>query len=226
MSGTAAAEIDMVDVHKTYRVGEHQVHALRGLSMQIPPGRFVMLKGRSGAGKSTLLNVLAGLDRPDSGEITLAGQRVTGASEDALVDLRRHTVATIHQSFALLPLLTAEENVGVPLRITAVPAAQRDARVAELLQRTGLSPHAKQRPDELSGGQMQRVAIARALAGSPRVLLADEPTGQLDSHTGRSIMALLRELVEADGVTALVASHDAMLEQYVDDVLSIVDGHL
>ncbi|MGH3444031.1 MAG: ABC transporter ATP-binding protein, partial [Nocardioidaceae bacterium] len=158
------------------------------------------LKGRSGSGKTTVLNLLSGLDRPDHGHISVAGRDLDHATDNELLALRREAVATIHQNFALLPLLTAEENVGVPLRIGLVPTRERDRLVAGLLERSGLSDHAKQHPDELSGGQMQRVAIARALAQQPRVLLADEPTGQLDTHTGRTVMALLRELVDTDGV--------------------------
>lgn len=218
--------IDARGVEKAYRVGPRTVPALRGLDLLVQRGRFVMLEGRSGAGKSTLLNTLAGLDRPDAGEISLAGRRVTGASEDELVELRRTTVATIYQSFALLPLLTAEENVGVPLRMAGTPVRERDERVAELLEQVGLAKHAKQRPDELSGGQLQRVAIARALASRPQVLLADEPTGQLDTRTGNQIMGLLRELVDVDGVTALVVSHDRLLEHHVDEVLQLVDGRV
>lgn len=223
-NGSGGVGIELSDVVKTYRRGKLEVHALRGATMQVPAGQLVVLKGRSGAGKTTLLNLLAGLDRADGGRIVVAGVEVTAASADALVRLRRETVSVIYQHFALLPLLTATENVGVPLRITGTARAERDARVAELLHQVGLSKHAAQRPAELSGGQLQRVGIARALATKPRVLLADEPTAQLDSHTGAGIMALLRGLISKHRMTALVATHDPLIEQLADVVLHLVDG--
>lgn len=216
--------IRVAEVHKTFGSGRGRVAALRGASLGAEPGTMVTLKGRSGAGKSTLLNLIAGLETADDGEITVAGKPVTGTGEDELMRLRRETVSVIYQNFALLPLLTAEENVEVPLRIAKTPAGDRDVRVAELLDRVGLAAHAKQRPDELSGGQLQRVAVARALAVRPEVLLADEPTGQLDSHTARDVMKLLRAVVDDDGVTVLVATHDPMLEQYADTVVELADG--
>lgn len=221
-----SAQIDVSGVHRTYRRGRVRVPALRGVTFTVPPGRLVALKGRSGAGKSTLLNLLAGLDRPDEGRIVIGDQDVTASGDDDLVRLRRETVSVVYQSFALLPLLTAEENVGLPLRIAKVGRDQREQRVARLLQRVGLSSHAKQRPTELSGGQMQRVAIARALAIEPAVLLADEPTAQLDSQTGTVIMELLHQLVQERGMTALVATHDPLVEQRADGVLHLEDGRV
>ena len=214
------------DLHKTYRHERQDVHALRGVDLDVPRGRLLVVKGRSGAGKTTLLGLVAGLLRADSGEVDVDGRPVTRADEAELVEMRRHTVGVIHQDFALLPLLTAEENVGLPLRITRADPAERDRVVAGLLERVGLAAHARQRPDEMSGGQQQRVAIARALAISPAVLLADEPTAQLDSETGASVMALLRGLVDADGVTAVVATHDPEVEQFADEVVHLVDGRL
>lgn len=216
--------INLSDVHKTYHVGNQSVAALRGASVDVAAGTLAVLHGRSGAGKSTLLSLAAGLEFPDSGEIAIGGRRLGGASEEELVRLRRETVSVVYQNFALLPLLTAEENVGVPLRIAKLPAEQRDARVREMLERTGLSGHAKQRPGELSGGQLQRVGIARALAPGPEVLLADEPTGQLDSHTAREVLDLLRGLVDSEGLTALVATHDPVLTQHADEVFELADG--
>ncbi len=220
----ADAGIRVAGVHRTYGQGELAVHALRGVDLAVPAGRLVALTGRSGAGKSTLLRLVAGLDRPDDGRIVVAGTDVTAADDAALVALRRDVVGVIYQDFALLPLLTAEENVGVPMRITRTDPRTRDARVAELLDRVGLTGHARQRPDEMSGGQQQRVAIARALANRPRVLLADEPTAQLDSETGARIMELLGEVVHADGVTALVATHDPMIEELAETVWHLEDG--
>jgi putative ABC transport system ATP-binding protein len=214
------------DLHKTYHRGGGDVHALRGLDLDVPPGRLVVLTGRSGAGKTTLLTLLAGLRRADRGTVTVDGQVVTGAREQELVELRRHRVAMIHQDLALLPLLTAEENVGLPLRITRTDPAARDAVVTEMLTAVGLAPHARQRPEEMSGGQQQRVAIARALAIRPRVLLADEPTAQLDSETGAQVMELLRGLVTEHGTTAVVTTHDPTVEQYADTVVHLADGRL
>ena len=186
----------------------------------------VVLTGRSGAGKTTLLNLLAGLRRADEGVVEIDGHVVTEADEDDLVALRRGTVGMIHQDFALLPLLTAEENIGLPLRIARTESKRRDAVVAELLERVGLTQHARQRPDEMSGGQQQRVAIARALAHQPRVLLADEPTGQLDSETGAQVMDLLRRLVEEEGTTAVVATHDPAVAAFADAVVHLEDGRV
>ena len=214
------------ELHKTYRHGGRDVHALRGVDLDVAAGRLVVLTGRSGAGKTTLLNLLAGLRRADEGVVEIGGHVVTDADEDALVALRRGTVGMIHQDFALLPLLTAEENIGLPLRLTRTDPATRDARVAELLDRVGLGSHARQRPDEMSGGQQQRVAIARALASQPTVLLADEPTAQLDSETGSHVMELLRSLVAEEGTTALVATHDRVVEGFADAVVHLDDGRL
>ena len=214
------------DVHKTYRHGGVDVHALRGVDLVVEQGGILALTGRSGAGKSTLLNLIAGLLRADQGRIEVDGFDVTAARDPELIGLRRHTIGVIYQEFALLPLLTAEENVGLPLRITRTDPRERDAVVAELLARVGLSQHARQRPDELSGGQQQRVAIARALANRPKVLLADEPTGQLDSETGARVMELLRQLVEQEGTTAIVATHDPAIADYADSVVHLEDGRV
>jgi putative ABC transport system ATP-binding protein len=218
------AGINLSSVHKTYGQGTNAVHALRGLDLVVPGGRLVALTGRSGAGKSTLLSLIAGLKRADEGRILVGDTDVTAATEKGLVALRRDVVGVIYQDFSLLPLLTAEENVGVPMRIRRMDPRRRDQRVAELLDRVGLTGHARQRPDEMSGGQQQRVAIARALANEPRVLLADEPTAQLDSETGIRIMELLSEVVTLEGVTALVATHDPLIEEMADAVWHLEDG--
>ncbi len=214
------------DLHKTYRRGGADVHALRGVDLDVEAGQVLALTGRSGAGKSTLLNLVAGLLRPDQGSIEVDGLDLTSARESELIALRRDTVGVIYQEFALLPLLTAEENVGLPLRIRRTDTKERDRVVAELLERVGLSHHARQRPEELSGGQQQRVAIARALANRPRVLLADEPTGQLDSETGAQVMDLLRQLVEQAGTTAIVATHDPSVAGFADAVVHLDDGRV
>ena len=214
------------DVSRTFGSGDTAVHALRGVSLTVGEGQLVAVRGRSGSGKTTLLNVIGGLDVPTGGTVHVAGQDVTAMAERERVMLRRSTVAFIFQSFGLIPMLSASENVGVPLRITGTEPSQREERVRLLLSVVGLEEHARQRPNELSGGQQQRVAIARALAASPKLLIADEPTGQLDSETGRQIMRLLRTVVRSEGITALVATHDALLTDLADDVLTLEDGRL
>ena len=213
-------------VTRTFGTGHTATRALRGVSFTVPAGELVALRGRSGSGKTTLLNIVGGLDRPDQGRVQVAGQEVTGLSERDRLRLRRDSVAFIFQSFGLIPILSAAENVGVPLRIAGRPAREREERVRLMLDIVGLSPHARQRPGELSGGQQQRVAIARALAGRPDVLLADEPTGQLDSETAKQIMRLLRVVVQSEQVTALVATHDPNLIDLADRALHLEDGEI
>jgi putative ABC transport system ATP-binding protein len=196
------------------------------VSFDVAPGTMVALVGRSGSGKTTLLNVVGGLDRPDAGTVRVDGTEVTALDENGLSDLRRTTVSYIFQTFGLIPVLSAAENVGVPMRMNRTPVVDREQRVALLLDLVGLGDHAQQRPGELSGGQQQRVAIARALAGSPRLLVADEPTGQLDAETGLSVMALLRAVVESEGVTALVSTHDPVMMALADRVVHISDGQV
>jgi putative ABC transport system ATP-binding protein len=221
-----ATMVDVRDVTRTFGSGPTATAALRGVSFSIGEGQLVALRGRSGSGKTTLLNVVGGLDRPDGGTVHVAGQEVTSMSEHERMQLRRQTVAYIFQSFGLLPVLSAAENIGVPLRIAGLPAKQREERVALMLSLVGLADHARQRPGELSGGQQQRVAIARALASRPALLLADEPTGQLDAETGKQIMRLLRVVVRSEGVTALVATHDPALVDLADVVLQLQDGKI
>ncbi|MEU0621692.1 ABC transporter ATP-binding protein [Streptomyces rubiginosohelvolus] len=232
-SGTALAEdparsamVTVEDLHRSYGSGAAAVHALRGVSFEIPRGELVALKGRSGSGKTTLLNLVGGLDAPDSGRITVDGTELAGLGEKGLLELRRDRVGFIFQSFGLIPILTAAENVGVPLRLRKADPAERDERVALLLSLVGLADHAEQRPGELSGGQQQRVAIARALANRPALLIADEPTGQLDAETGLAVMELLRAVVRSENVTALVATHDPQLLGLADRVLELSDGHI
>jgi len=202
------------------------MHALREISFDVAPGEMVAVAGRSGSGKTTLLNLLGGLDKPDGGTLRVDGTDVTALDDQGLSRLRRETISYVFQTFGLMPALTASENVGVPLRMRRMPVAQREERVALLLDLVGLRDHARQRPGELSGGQQQRVAIARALAGSPRLLLADEPTGQLDAETGLAVMALLRAIVDSEGVTAVVATHDPVMMALADRVLTIADGRI
>ncbi len=220
------ALVSVRDVHRRFGSGPATVHALRGVSFDVEAGSMVALVGRSGSGKTTLLNVVGGLDRPDEGSVVVDGAEVTGLGEDGLSRLRREKVSYVFQTFGLIPVLSAAENVGAPLRLARTPAADREQRVALLLELVGLSGHAAQRPAEMSGGQQQRVAIARALAASPRLLIADEPTGQLDAETGRSVMALLRAVVESEGVTALVSTHDPVMMALADRVIRISDGQV
>jgi len=213
-------------VHRTFGSGPAAVHALRDVSFEVEPGTMVALVGRSGSGKTTLLNVIGGLDRPDRGEVTVDGVDVTGLDEDELSRLRQERVSYVFQNFGLIPVLSAAENIGVPLRLARAEPKERERRVGLLLELVGLAEHATQRPGELSGGQQQRVAIARALAASPRLLIADEPTGQLDAETGLAVMALIRGIVESEGVTALVSTHDPVMMALADRVIQIADGQL
>jgi putative ABC transport system ATP-binding protein len=229
VTGTETGTGTMVrveEVHKSYGTGAAAVHALRGVSFEVPKGELVALKGRSGSGKTTLLNLLGGLDEPDAGRITVAGHGLGDLGEEAMLALRRDRIGFVFQTFGLIPVLTAAENVGVPLRLRRADRREREERVALLLSLVGLADHAEQRPGELSGGQQQRVAIARALANSPSLLIADEPTGQLDAETGLAVMELLRAVVRSEGVTAVVATHDTTLLGLADRVLELSDGEL
>ncbi|MFG2451115.1 ABC transporter ATP-binding protein [Streptomyces sp. M41(2017)] len=214
------------NVHRTYGTGAAAVHALRGVSFDVPRGELVALKGRSGSGKTTLLNVVGGLDSPDEGRVVVDGLDLSTLDEGGLLGLRRERIGFVFQSFGLIPILTAAENVGVPLRLRRAATREREERVELLLSLVGLTDHAAQRPGELSGGQQQRVAIARALANEPALLIADEPTGQLDAETGHAVMELMRAVVHSQRVTALVATHDATLLDLADRVLELSDGEL
>ncbi|WP_327130878.1 ABC transporter ATP-binding protein [Streptomyces sp. NBC_01343] len=214
------------DVQRSFGSGERAVHALRGVSFEVERGRLTALKGRSGSGKTTLLNLVGGLDTPTGGSVVLDGTDLAGLDEEGLLALRRDRIGFVFQSFGLIPVLTAVENVGVPMRMRKIPAKQREERARTLLALVGLADHAEQRPGELSGGQQQRVAVARALANEPALIVADEPTGQLDSETGRSIMQLLRAVVRSEGVTALVATHDPALIELADRVVELRDGRI
>jgi putative ABC transport system ATP-binding protein len=200
------------------------VRALRGVELELEHGTLTVVHGRSGAGKTTLLNMIGGLDRPTRGHVWLDGAEVSAMSEDELVRLRRDEIGFVFQSFGLIPILTAAENVEVPLRLRRVDPRARTKRVAELLELVGLAGRARHRPYELSGGEQQRVAIVRALANRPGLLIADEPTGQLDSANARTIMQVVRELVTSQGVSALVATHDPLLLDVADLVVELRDG--
>lgn len=209
---------------RVFRTPVGEVHACRAVTLEAHAGELVVVRGPSGSGKTTLLNLLGGLDRPTSGRVELAGTDTSQASEETLLALRRDTVGFVFQSFGLLPVLTAVENVEVPLRIRRTGADERARRVTEALEAVGLADHGRQRPDELSGGQQQRVAIARALVAEPALLVADEPTGQLDSRTAASVMDLIVEIVHSRGIAAVVATHDPLLVERADRVVALHDG--
>ncbi|WP_374778006.1 ABC transporter ATP-binding protein [Streptomyces sp. NBC_01310] len=222
--GTPIVVVD--DVRHSFGSGPQAVHALRGVSFEVRRGELTALKGRSGSGKTTLLNLVGGLDSPTGGRITLDGTDLADLDEPGLLALRRDRIGFVFQSFGLIPVLTAAENVGVPMRLRRIPAKVREERARTLLALVGLADHAEQRPGELSGGQQQRVAVARALANDPDLIIADEPTGQLDSETGRSIMELLRAVVRSESVTILVATHDPNLIELADRIVELRDGRI
>ena len=218
--------VETRDLSRDYPMPAGVVHAVRDVSVRIGRGELVALRGRSGSGKTTLLSMVGALDRPTRGTVSVDGELVSELPESQLVEFRRRKLGFIFQAFGLLPVLSAAENVEVPLRLVRADPKERDRRVRELLDMVGLGARANHRPHELSGGEQQRVAIARALANRPDLLLADEPTGQLDSQTGRTIMAVLQELVRSAGVTAIVATHDTTLIDLADRVIDLHDGEV
>jgi putative ABC transport system ATP-binding protein len=202
------------------------VHALQAVDLVVEPGSLVAVHGRSGSGKTTLLNVIGGLDRADGGSVEVCGRELRSATDAELTELRRASVAFVFQGFGLLPMLSAAENVEVPLRLQRVDGGVRRDKAAELLELVGLGGRASHRPSELSGGEQQRVAIARALAASPQLLIADEPTGQLDSRTGAEIMRLIERVVVERGVAAVVATHDLSIIDDADRRIELSDGRV
>jgi putative ABC transport system ATP-binding protein len=218
-------------VHRHYQMGEALIRAVDGVTLEIARGEFVALLGSSGSGKSTLLNLLAGLDRPSTGSITVMGKELGRMGPLELSRHRNQTIGMVFQSFNLLPRMTVFENVELPLRLAEVSRAERPARVQQALERVGLAARVRHRPGELSGGEQQRVAIARALVNRPRILLADEPTGNLDSHTGEEIMRLIAAINRpADGseaTTVVLVTHERPLaEQYADRIITLADGRI
>lgn len=211
-------------ISRSFGAGESVVHACREIDFAAYPSELLVIRGRSGSGKTTLLNLLGGLDRPDEGKIFLDNAELTAISEDQLLEIRRDKLGFVFQSFGLIPVLSAAENIEVPLRLHKMKREEREARVTELLAMVGLEKQGKQRPDELSGGQQQRVGLARALANNPKVIIADEPTGQLDSGTAAAMMDLMSELVHQQGAAAIVSTHDPLLISRADTVLEIHDG--
>ena len=211
---------------RRYQVGEEAVLALRTVDLQIRRGRFVVFKGRSGSGKTTLLNLIGGLDRPTSGRVTLFGQDLSALSEDARTQLRQERIGFVFQSFSLMPTFSAIENVEMLLRVAQMDEGARRARALDCLTRVGLRRWADHRPFEMSGGQQQRLSIARALARAPEILIADEPTSNLDSETGRQVLQLFQRLVDEEGFTVLMASHDPLSDEYATDIYELSDGVL
>lgn len=218
--------ISTVDLWRTYQLGSEEINALQGVNMTVMPGQFIAVVGRSGSGKTTLLNILAGLDKPSSGQVLFENRDIAAMSEQELTEIRRHKIGFVFQSFGLLPLLSAFENVELPLRIAGVRARAREERTREALEIVGLWARSKHRPYELSGGEQQRVAIARAIVNSPPLILADEPTGELDSNNARSIFGLFKDMVVKQGISVLSATHDSTLLAMADEVKEIRDGHL
>jgi len=213
-------------LQREYQLGERTVQALRGVDLNILPEQFVALKGRSGSGKTTLLNCIGGLDRPTFGSVRVLGRDLSELGEDQLAMWRRHELGFVFQSFGLLPTLSAYENVDLMLRLLDVPGKERRERTLKCIDLVGLTKWMHHRPPEMSGGQQQRVGIARALANHPRLLLADEPTGELDSNTAREILKLFRQIVETEHITLLMSSHDPLVDQYVDEIVLLKDGQI
>ena len=211
---------------RVFGSGDSAVAAVDGIDLDVYGQEFLAVTGRSGSGKTTLLNLMAGLDRPTTGSVLLDGLNLTELRESDLVELRRRTIGFVFQSFGLMPLLSAQENVELPLHIGGVGWRERRRRAAEALDTVGLGPRARHRPYELSGGEQQRVAIARALATGPAVIFADEPTGELDSATAISVIGILRDTAHLRRVTVIVATHDMTLARVADRTLNLVDGRL
>lgn len=215
-----------VGLGRRYGSGQIAVEALAGVDVEVRAGRLTVVRGPSGSGKTTLLNLLGGLDRPTSGRVLLGDDVLSELSEAELAAARRDRIGYVFQNFGLIPVLSAAENVEVPLRLRRMERGQRDERVAEVLELVGLTRHAGQRPGELSGGQQQRVGMARALVARPEVLIADEPTGQLDSETAERIMDLILEVTRIRGTATVVATHDPLLISRADEVLELRDGRV
>ena len=229
MNNTTAistAVVETRNVTRDIRLGARTVQALRGVNLRIAPGEFVALRGRSGSGKTTLLNILVGLDNPTQGEVSLLGHDVVALHEAARAALRRESIGLLFQNAHLFPTLTAQENVEVALRLQRTAASERTKRASEALELVGLGPRLRHRGLELSGGEQQRVALARALVHTPRFVIADEPTGNLDSLTAKKIVQLFQTIVQQTGIALLLATHDPTVVNAADRVLSISDGQI
>jgi putative ABC transport system ATP-binding protein len=226
MSRAATPVVELRGVRKTYRLGQHVIPALQGVDLAVARGELLALTGPSGSGKSTILNLAGLIDTPDAGDIHFDGRSVAGLDETARTLLRRDALGFVFQNFNLVPVMTVAENVDYPLFLAGVPAAERRERVHAQLDAVGLLEHAQHRPDALSGGQRQRVAIARALVKRPRLVIADEPTASLDSHTADQVLELMRERGHAEGAAFVIATHDGRLTQRCDRVVALLDGRI
>ncbi len=224
--GTREPVIRLDGVSKVYAIGEEKLRALDGVSLDIYPGEFACIIGRSGSGKSTLLNMMAGLEKPSRGRIRVAGRQIERMNESQLVQFRLKYVGFVFQSFNLFAMHTALDNVAMPLMYKGMPRSQREARARRMLDAVGLKSHMRHRPGEMSGGQQQRVGIARALVTSPKILFADEPTGNLDFNTSREILRLIREICRERNTTLIMVTHDPDMAQYADRVIRLLDGHV
>jgi len=218
--------VQCIDLKKYYVLGEVKVEALRGINMEIERGEFVSIMGPSGCGKTTLLNIIGSLDAPTSGKVILEGQEISRAKEKELTKIRRTLVGFVFQFYNLLPVLSALENVELPMLIAGVPKDQRTERALDLLEKVNLLDRKDHKPDELSGGERQRVAIARALANRPSILLADEPTGDLDTESGLAVLELLKEVNKKENQTLILVTHDASIAHHSDRIIHIKDGRI
>ena len=218
--------IEATDISKSYLVGSQTVKVLQSVTIQINPGEFMAIVGRSGSGKTTLLNLLAGLDQPNTGKVLVRGVDIADMSDNQITDMRRGMIGFIFQSFGLLPLLSAFENVELPLRIAGVNIADRQSQTRDALEMVGLWSRASHRPYELSGGEQQRVSIARAIVNKPPLILADEPTGELDSNNARDIFGLFKEMISIQGMSIVCATHDSTLLSMADNVKELRNGSL
>ncbi|MGN0334447.1 MAG: ABC transporter ATP-binding protein [Lachnospiraceae bacterium] len=218
--------IQVRNLHKVYSVGKNKVHALNGVSLDIYEGEFCAIVGTSGSGKSTMLNMLAGLEKPTKGQIVIAGNHIETMNETKLVKFRRDHVGFIFQSFNLLATMNAEENVALPLMFRGEDKKSRLKKAGELLKIVGLSDHVKHKPNEMSGGQQQRVGVARALVVDPKIIFADEPTGNLDSNTSKDVMNLMRKVVREQNKTLVMVTHDNYLAGFADRIFHIIDGKI
>jgi len=218
--------IALTGIVKHYRMGTEDIPALRGIDLEVPAGSFMAVRGPSGSGKSTLLNICGLIDAPDAGRYLLAGQDVGGLDEDALTLIRRRAIGFVFQSYNLVPVMSVRDNVEYPLLLLGLPVTERRRRVDEILEQVGLAGLADRRPDQLSGGQRQRVAIARALVKSPTLVIADEPTANLDTATAAQVIDLMKALGQHHGATFLIATHDDRMTAHCDAVRAITDGVL
>ena len=218
--------IQAIDISRTFQLSGETVTAVKKMTFNVYPGRFIALVGRSGSGKTTLLNLLAGLDHPTAGQVLFEGRDMAKFKEKDFIQLRRHRIGVVFQSFALLPLLSAYENVELPMRIAGLSSSDRRRRTQESLEMVGLNRRARHRPFELSGGEQQRVSIARAVAMEPDIVLADEPTGELDSTNAQAIFGLFRQMVTDQGMSVVATTHDHTLLDMADQIYTMQDGEL